>query len=148
MSEDQRPAELHDLDRETCFALLASQHVGRLVLPGDEVFVAPVNYVVVGESLVFRTDAGSHAAGAAGETMTFEVDAVNDQYEAGWSVVIRGRLQDITDAAAADVDLHERLESWAPGPKDRWLRIDVEDVTGRWLRGADRRPPLDGRGYI
>jgi nitroimidazol reductase NimA-like FMN-containing flavoprotein (pyridoxamine 5'-phosphate oxidase superfamily) len=148
MSNDRRPAELHELNRETCFALLASQHVGRLVIPGGKGFVAPVNYLVVGESLVFRSDAGSHAASADGHTMMFEVDALNEEHHAGWSVVIRGRLQDVTDSAATDVDLRERLEPWAPGPKDRWLRVNVDEMTGRWLRGADRQPPLDGRGYL
>ena len=148
MPEELRPAELHDVDRATCFAFLGAQHVGRLVLPGDEPFVAPFNYVVVGDALVLRTEADTHAALGVGQSILFEVDYIDDEYQAGWSVVIRGGLEDITDSPTVDADLRERLESWAPGPRDRWLRVTIDEMTGRWLRGADHTPPLDGRAYL
>jgi nitroimidazol reductase NimA-like FMN-containing flavoprotein (pyridoxamine 5'-phosphate oxidase superfamily) len=148
MSDEHRPAELHDLDRGTCLDLLASQKVGRLVLTGGQTTVAPVNFVVAGGAIVIRADARSHGSPPAGTAAAFEIDAFDVSEESGWSVVVRGRLEDITDTAMDDADLQERLRTWAPGPKDRWLRVTIDDVSGRWLRGADRKPPLDGRAYL
>jgi nitroimidazol reductase NimA-like FMN-containing flavoprotein (pyridoxamine 5'-phosphate oxidase superfamily) len=148
MTENLRPAEFHVLDRRTCFVLLTSQQVGRLVRPGDMPFVAPVNYVVIDDSVVYRSDEGSSAARVHGEAVVFEVDAIDGQKHGGWSVVVRGTAEDITDAAYTDSDLRDRLDTWAPGPKDRWLRIAVREMTGRWLRGAEQPSPLDPRGYL
>jgi hypothetical protein len=148
MTENLRPAEFHVLDRGACLVLLTSQQVGRLVRPGDMPFVAPVNYVVVDESVVYRSDEGSSAALVHGEAVVFEVDAIDDHEHGGWSVVIRGTAEDITDTATTDPELRGRLDTWAPGPKDRWLRITVTEMTGRWLRGAEQPSPLDERGYL
>jgi nitroimidazol reductase NimA-like FMN-containing flavoprotein (pyridoxamine 5'-phosphate oxidase superfamily) len=83
MPDEIRPAELRELDRASCLALLASQRVGRLVLPGDVPFVAPVNYTVVDEALHFRTDAESRASRTHGTKVVFEVDAVDEPHHAG-----------------------------------------------------------------
>jgi nitroimidazol reductase NimA-like FMN-containing flavoprotein (pyridoxamine 5'-phosphate oxidase superfamily) len=145
MAEDLRPAELHELDRAACFVLLASQHVGRLVVAGDEPFVAPLNYVVVDETLIFRSDDGSPGGRVRGPVV-FEADVIDDHERAGWSVVARGTVDDVTDDA--DLVVRTDLRPWAPGPKDRWLRITIEHVTGRYLRGEEQPWPLDGRGYL
>jgi nitroimidazol reductase NimA-like FMN-containing flavoprotein (pyridoxamine 5'-phosphate oxidase superfamily) len=145
MPEDLRPAELQELDRAACFVLLASQHVGRLVVAGDEPFVAPMNYAIVDEAVIFRSDAGSPGGWVRGPVV-FEADVIDDQERGGWSVVVRGTVDDVThDVALAD---RAGLHPWAPGPKDRWLRITVEHVTGRYLRGGEQPWPLDGRGYL
>ncbi|MBA3288895.1 MAG: hypothetical protein H0U21_12905 [Acidimicrobiia bacterium] len=39
MSDGGRPAELFQLDRSTCIALLGVHHVGRLIIPGDDPYV-------------------------------------------------------------------------------------------------------------
>jgi nitroimidazol reductase NimA-like FMN-containing flavoprotein (pyridoxamine 5'-phosphate oxidase superfamily) len=138
-----------EFDRAACLALLGSQPVGRVVLPGPEPFVVPVNYVLVDELVVFRTDAGSHATAAAGTSIAFEVDAIEATSEAGWSVVVSGRLEDVTEQVAADSRLTQALESWAPGPKDRWLAVHIANLSGRWVHGADGRSThLDERGYL
>ncbi len=144
MSDQHRPAELHDLDRGTCLDLLASQKVGRLVLTGSQTTVAPVNFVVAGGAIVIRADARSHGSPAAGTAAAFEIDAFDVAEESGWSVVVRGRLEDITDTAMDDVDLQERLRPWAPGPKDRWLRVTIDDVSGRWLAVPTASRPSTG----
>jgi nitroimidazol reductase NimA-like FMN-containing flavoprotein (pyridoxamine 5'-phosphate oxidase superfamily) len=138
-----------ELDRAACLALLGSQQVGRVVLPGPEPFVAPVNFVLDDDLVVFRTDAGSHAASAAGTSIAFEVDAIEAASEAGWSVVVSGRLEDVTEQVAVDNRLSEALDSWAAGPKDRWLAVHIADVSGRWVHGADGGSThLDERGYL
>jgi hypothetical protein len=119
-----------------------------VVLPGLEPFVVPVNFVLVDELVVFRTDAGSHAASCAGRSVAFEVDAVDVATEAGWSVVVSGPLEDMTEWVAADRRFRELVEPWAPGPKDRWLAVQIADISGRWVHGADPRSShVDERGY-
>jgi nitroimidazol reductase NimA-like FMN-containing flavoprotein (pyridoxamine 5'-phosphate oxidase superfamily) len=138
-----------ELDRAACFTLLRSQQVGRVVLPGTEPFVVPVNYVLVEELVLFRTDASSHAASCVGRSIAFEVDTVDVAGETGWSVVVSGRLEDMTEQVSADGRLGQSLEPWAPGPKDRWLAIHIGDMSGRSVHGEDARSThVDERGYL
>jgi nitroimidazol reductase NimA-like FMN-containing flavoprotein (pyridoxamine 5'-phosphate oxidase superfamily) len=148
MDPTQDANRARELDRTACFVLLGSQQIGRLVLPGTEPFVVPVNFVVVDDMVVFRTGADSHAAAAAGTSVAFEVDAVDVASESGWSVVASGPLEDVTDQVAPDSRLSQVLEPWAPGPKDRWLAVHVSNISGRWVHGVDARTGLDERGYL
>jgi hypothetical protein len=146
VTEALRPAEVHVLDRHACLVLLSSQQVGRLVRPGAEPFVAPVNYAVIDGTIVYRSDEGSPGAQAHGESVVFEVDVVDDHRHGGWSVVARGTAEDVTDNGQGI--LRDKPDTWAPGPKGRWLRISITEITGRWLRGAEQASPLDERGYL
>ena len=141
-------AQQRALDERTCRQLLASQHVGRLVLPGDAPSVVPLNYVVVDELVYFRTDAGSAAARGHGAMAVFEVDVLDELGRAGWSVLVRGLVEDVTDWATGCEDLNDRLRPWAPGPKDRWMRLTIEQVTGRWVRGEQEPWVPDEHGYL
>ena len=148
MVEHPSSAEQRSIDDVNCRLLLASQHVGRLVVPGRVPSVVPLNYVAVDEVVYFRTDAGSTAARRHGTVVVFEVDAVDELGHAGWSVVARGRVEDVTDWAATASELDGRLHPWAPGPKDRWMRLTVEEITGRWVRGEQEPWAPNERGYL
>ena len=77
------PAELFQLDRSTCLALLTTQHVGRLVIGGDDPTVVPVNYTAVDGTVTFRTVPGSVAATTDVERVAFEVDMFDDRTRSG-----------------------------------------------------------------
>ncbi len=139
MADEMRAPQQGELDRAGCVTLLLSQRVGRVGLPGPETSIVPVNYVFVGGAVVFRTDAGSRTGAHEGDVVAFEVDGVDPVGRAGWSVTVRGRLMDAADVVAADAAIDEMLETWAPGPKNRWFQIVVDEVTGRWVHGAE--PP-------
>ena len=142
-----RPAD-QELDRGVCVSLLDAKEIGRIVLPGADPFVAPVNYIVVDDLIVFRSDPASHAATRIGEMVLFEADTVDEAHEAGWSVVVRGPLADVTEPAATDPRMH-RLHPWAPGDKSRWLAVRIDDVSGRWVEGPVRPTThLDELGYL
>jgi hypothetical protein len=83
-----------------------------------------------------------------GTVVVFEVDDVDDNHHTGWSVLVRGELADATGALSIDDELTEHLEPWAPGQKDRWLLVRIAEISGKWVRGRDDRPPLDGRAYL
>jgi nitroimidazol reductase NimA-like FMN-containing flavoprotein (pyridoxamine 5'-phosphate oxidase superfamily) len=148
MIDHQADAQQRVLDSTNCLLLLGSQHVGRLVLPGDVPFIVPVNYAVIDGSVHFRTDAGSVASRAGGGIAVFEVDVVDETGHAGWSVVVRGVLEDVTASASVPDEWRSRLEPWAPGPKDRWMRLSIEEMTGRWVRGEQVPWAPDARGYL
>src|SRR6188472_271788 len=88
-----RPAELFALDRATCLMLLTTQHVGRLILGGDDPTVIPLNYAVAAGAIRIRTEDGGRASAGTGQPVVFEVDMVDARTHSGWSVVVRGRLE-------------------------------------------------------
>jgi nitroimidazol reductase NimA-like FMN-containing flavoprotein (pyridoxamine 5'-phosphate oxidase superfamily) len=140
---DEHPAELFQLDRPSCLALLSAQHVGRLVVGEREPVVVPVNYRLLDGCIVFRTTADGHAGRPRTAPVAFEVDMFDDRTRSGWSVVVRGPLSIAPpELAAVPVD------SWAPGRRERWMVVPVDVVTGRLLRGAIDAPVEDAGGYL
>lgn len=139
----ERPAELFALDRATCLALLKAQHVGRLVIGGDDPEVIPVNYTAVDEVITLRTAAGGWGDRPLPEPVVFEVDMFDDRTRSGWSVIVHGQMVPLPPGANPP-----DVETWAPGQRDRWLVVPVEAVTGRLLRGAVEAPAHRGEGYM
>ena len=137
-SEEPRPAELFALSVDLCRSLLGTQVVGRLVLAGPEPYVAPVNFAMVDGGIIFRSEPGPRLDRIQGNRVAFEVDDHDDRTQSGWSVVVRGTAYEITLDVAAEVGDARwgTVQPWAPGPKACWIRIEVESVTGRFLRGA------------
>ena len=126
-----------ELDRDECRRLLAGTSLGRLAInvPGWPPVIRPVNYVFdqSSGSVVFRSAQGSKftALLLSGQA-AFEIDGVEPQDETGWSVIVVGVVEEITNAV--EISRLERLglRPWAPGDKPHWLRI-------RSMGGAGRR---------
>lgn len=124
------------LPERECLELAASVPVGRIAFVSDgEVVVFPVNHVVDGRDIVFRTGMGrKYWAGDYRKNATFEVDDWDPQQKSGWSVMLMGRLEVID--RTEDLEL-ERLgalgiQPWADGePKDEFLRLVPAEITGR-----------------
>lgn len=133
------------LDRTTCLALVATATVGRLAVAvaGGPPLVVPVNFVLDGDTVVFRSDPGSKLRLLAGRAVSFQVDHVPPGGGEGWSVLVQGRAGEVP---ARDV-AHLRLVPWAPGDKDHWVRLRATVVTGRRLRRPGG-PAVDVRGYL
>jgi nitroimidazol reductase NimA-like FMN-containing flavoprotein (pyridoxamine 5'-phosphate oxidase superfamily) len=122
-----------ELTKQECFGLLAGQQLGRVVLVDDRGPLAlPVNFVVDQHSLLFRTDAGTKLAVASrGSRVAFEVDGTDAATRTGWSVLVRGEAVEVTDPAELERVRRLPLSPWAPGPKDRYVRILPSALTGR-----------------
>ncbi|MFJ9664718.1 helix-turn-helix domain-containing protein [Streptomyces sp. NPDC101219] len=126
-------AEFSELDEEESRALLGTHGVGRLALATDDgPFIVPVNYDVVDGAVVFRTAPGTTPARAAGHRVAFEVDRIDDALSQGWSVQVRGDAVTVTDPEET-ARLTERAYSrpWAGAERDRWMRIEPFEITGR-----------------
>ena len=94
-------AGLETLSFATCLHLLASVPVGRVGFLADgEVQILPVNHLVDGQDVVFRTTHGSKLSAAQGQrSMTFEADDYDERTHSGWSVVVNGRAEPIDEDA-------------------------------------------------
>jgi uncharacterized protein len=82
--------------------------------------------------VVFRSAQGSKfTASLLSGQAAFEIDGVEPEDETGWSVIVVGAVEEITNAA--EVTRLERLglRPWAPGAKPHWLRIRSTVVSGR-----------------
>ena len=143
MERQPHDHELIELDREECLALLAAGRVGRFAVASmnDAPLVVPVNYVMDGDAVVFRTAAGEKLAQLR-RRASFEVDGLDQPTETGWSVLVRGFAYEATSWEVAHLD----LEPWAAGDKDRWVRIVPTAITGRRITAG--RGVVDGRAYL
>lgn len=132
---------LEQLTREECLALLPTVPVGRLGLSIEALpAILPVNFAVADGSIIIRSVPGTKLDAAVAENVVaFEVDGFDPAGAWGWSVLVRGRGSEVTDAAELQ-HLHTLPHrSWAfdEGTANRFLRIDPTLVSGR------RFPPAE-----
>lgn len=127
------------LDRDECLQLLAADEVGRLaVIAGDAPAIFPVNYRMDGEAIVFRTDPGTKLDHGPRSCACFEIDRFDRGHHSGWSVVVTGRLEEVTryDSRTFDRVLQLPVDPWAGGEKSHWVRVVPERITGRRVGGT------------
>lgn len=125
------------IDRDECLRLLAADEVGRLaVVAGGAAAIFPVNYRLDGDAVVFRTDPGTKLDYGPRSRACFEIDQFDRQTRTGWSVVVSGRLEEVTryDATTLDRVQHLAVDPWAGGAKAHWVRLVPERITGRYAR--------------
>jgi uncharacterized protein len=140
--------EMLDLPREECLRLLASHSFGRLAVSMGEraPVVRPVNYLFdePSQSVVFRTAVGSgfHALLRSAEA-TFEIDGIEDRARTGWSVIMSGVADEVTNPNEISRLDGLDLDSWAPGHMAHWMRIRALTVSGRRVV----LPPEEVLGY-
>ncbi|MEO7427858.1 MAG: pyridoxamine 5'-phosphate oxidase family protein [Acidimicrobiales bacterium] len=127
------------IDRDECLALLRADEIGRLaVIDGGRPVIFPVNYVLDAEDIVFRTAPGTKVEQGPRAPACFEIDGFDRPHRAGWSVVVTGRLEEVT-AYNGSLFAHARelpVHPWADGPKDHIMRLVPATITGRRIRGS------------
>jgi nitroimidazol reductase NimA-like FMN-containing flavoprotein (pyridoxamine 5'-phosphate oxidase superfamily) len=135
---------LQALSADECLALLAMRSVGRIAvnIEGDGPLVIPVNYVLSGSAVVFRTDPGTKLDALALGPISFQLDEIDPLHRTGWSVLVRGRAE----AATYFESGHLKLEPWAGGAKEHWFRIVAHSVTGRRIALPEFLP--NQKGYL
>jgi nitroimidazol reductase NimA-like FMN-containing flavoprotein (pyridoxamine 5'-phosphate oxidase superfamily) len=114
-----------------CWERIAQAPYGRIVTAAaGEIDVFPVNHGVDRFSIVFRTAPGTKLLElTADRRVVFEVDGIDG--DEAFSVVVKGEADQFD--RPADVATAEQLgiTTWAPGTKDRWVRITARDIQGR-----------------
>lgn len=99
--------ETEELPRPTCLELLGSRSLGRIAFSRRALpAVVPVTYRLVGDRLVFfsPSEAGL-LTGGRNSVVAFEVDDVDPDTFAGWSVVVIGVIEE-----QQSVEVEEALE--------------------------------------
>jgi uncharacterized protein len=143
---EARVSETLDLSRAECLQLLAAHRFGRLAvaLTDGAPVIRPVNYVFdnSSQSVVFRTSHGSklHAVLQVREA-AFEIDGVDEDSRTGWSVIVHGAAEEVTNQAEVRRLGTLGVIPWAAGRKGHWVRIRARTVTGRRIGYA---PPAAG----
>ena len=133
-------AGLEILPFADCLRLLGSVPVGRVGFLADgEVVILPVNHLMDGPDVIFRTGSGSKLCSVGGKNrIGFEADDYDVVTRSGWSVVISGFTEEVE--SDAEIARFERLglQSWggAAARDPHWIRIRPTSVTGRRTPGT------------
>ncbi len=130
------PSALVDLSREECLRLLGTAAVGRVVVltAAETPVIRPVNFVFDerSQSVVFRCSGGTKLISLLGAARAwFEVDEIDPARRTGWSVIIAGVTEPVTQRH--EVARLERLalHSWVAGSDAHWIRVRARVVSGR-----------------
>lgn len=122
------------LTESECLALLRSCTLGRISFAsGGEIEIFPVNYGIEGSIIVFRSGPGTKLDAVPNTAVAFEVDGWDAESGRGWSVVAKGRAEEITTNSGRSAE-HLRLvhiQPAAPGDKWHWLAIQPSEIAGR-----------------
>jgi uncharacterized protein len=136
---------LEQLPREECLRLMASVSVGRIIytrraLPAVEL----VNFALDHGDIIIRTDSGGNLAVAIQHSVVaFEVDRLDADQRAGWSITAIGQSREVTDSAEIGQLQEMGLTSWAPGVREYFIRISPEILNGRRFRVSGQQALSD-----
>lgn len=125
---------LEVLDHTTCLDLLASVPIGRIaVIDGGEIAVLPVNHVVLDGRVCFRTAPGAKLDAAVMQhVVTFEADDHDPETHTGWSVVVKGRADLVTDDDQLQRLRDAGIRPWSsPTYRTNWVTLHANSVSGR-----------------
>ena len=123
------------LTGDECRQLLRTHDIGRFaVIVGGYPEVFPVNYTLVRDHIIIRTDPGLKLAHAHFERVCFEVDELDPGQRTGWSVLVRGIVHEVLDDDRHAEEIRAaatHITPWAGGAKQYLLFITPVRVTGR-----------------
>jgi len=126
------------LQDDECTRLLASVHIGRVALTRDSLpVILPVAFRLVGQDPVIRTGQGAvREAGRRRSVLCLEADGCAPDWSTGWSVIVTGRAELVTDQDTL-VAIHRlALPDWRRPSNgddydDLYVRIRTELISGR-----------------
>ena len=132
-------SDVEELSYAKCRGLLAGGVFGRVgICTADGPRIFPVNYSVVGETILFRTSPyGLVASHDWRSPLAFEVDYVDYAEHRGWSVLAVGPGERVDDVE--DLDHIKRTwdpRPWAAGARPLYVRLEWTELTGRRVGGG------------
>ncbi|GAA1757908.1 pyridoxamine 5'-phosphate oxidase family protein [Pseudarthrobacter sulfonivorans] len=145
-SPSESPVEV--LAPAECWKYLQSSYIGRLaVINGAVPEIFPVNFMVVDETVVFRTAPGTKLRSLLrGTAVAFEVDGLNPYGTEVWSVVVKGEPGPFEGDPASLQEGGPDREPWQSGLKEHLVQIRPADISGRRFAVSPRTrwwPPQD-----
>jgi len=122
------------IDRRECVRLLqTARGFGRIgaTVHGRAV-IYPVNFIVHRDTVLFRTRTGGELAEATNNVVVaFEVDQKEALYHEGWSVLVTGLATHVTEPTEIGQLSHLALTPWAGEARDCYVRIALDEISGR-----------------
>ena len=143
---DHKESGLKELTRNECLDLLRGHlAVGRIGYVVDGLaYIVPVNFVVDGESVVFSTARGSKLSWLSNHSrVAFEVDHARPLDRSGWSVLVHGTASEVVDPTELEALRQGPLHSWVAPPAAHWVRVSLDQVSGRRLQRPAREVDVD-----
>jgi nitroimidazol reductase NimA-like FMN-containing flavoprotein (pyridoxamine 5'-phosphate oxidase superfamily) len=131
-------AQLRILTDAECLELLEQAVVGRIGYVTDGMaIILPVNFTVLDGDIVFCTANGSTLKWLSLRgRLAFQVDESSWADREGWSVLIHGVAQEVTEPNDLEVLRRGPVRSWLRSAAEHWVRIRIETISGRALHGA------------
>jgi hypothetical protein len=110
--------------------------------------VLPLNRVVDGHDVVFRTAHGSKLSAVEGQHLAaFEADHYNEQTRSGWSVLLSGRAEMVEPEADIQQLGWRGLYPWASGWRRRRRGVRAADAVRAVPPGRMPLPQPPGRPH-
>lgn len=133
-------ATVTSLSHEQCIGRLQAGTIGRVAVSSRALpAIVPVNYVLAGRSVLFRTEPGGMLArGCDGTVVAFEIDDLAVDGRSGWSVLVVG-IASLLDGSAAVRAVETGLVSAAGEGRDQFVAITIGTISGRVVE----RDPLE-----
>ena len=127
------------LDYDACLERLARGSIGRVAVTAHALpAIVPVNYVLSGSKVVFRTEPGGMLAhGCDGTVVAFEIDDLAPDGRAGWSVLVVGVAQ-LLDGSEALRAVETGLVSAAGHGRDQFVAISIGTLSGREISAVQQ----------
>jgi uncharacterized protein len=121
------------LNEDECWRLVEKAEVGRLaVAVAGEPEIFPVNYVLDGRVLLFKTAEGTKlAALTISSRVAFEVDGYLPESGEAWSVIVKGKAERVERFPEIYAAEKLPLYPWQASPKQWFVRVQPAKVTGR-----------------
>lgn len=148
MASSPSESQTELLTPEECWKYLQSSYIGRLaVINGASPEIFPVNFMVVGETVVFRTAPGTKLrALLPGAAVAFEADGLNAYSTEVWSVVVKGTPGPFDGDPVSLRNAGPDREPWQQGLKEHLVQVNPLEVSGRRFAVSPRSrwwPPQD-----
>lgn len=123
---------MQPLSRDECIERLRMESIGRIAATHQALpVIVPVNYVLSGSSIIFRTEPGGMLARACDNSVVaFEIDRLAADGRSGWSVLVVGFAELLSGSAAVRAT-ETGLSSAAGDRRDQFIAIATAQVTGR-----------------
>ena len=134
---------LEEIGRDEAVELIETQQIGRLIFTRRALpAAAPVNYIARQGAVWFWTASNASLGQALHHAVVgFEVDHFDESARTGWSVLVLGIAELITDEKQIERARASGPRPWAPGRMEHLIRIPLAEVTGRridpWFPLAD-----------
>ena len=132
-----------ELSPARCGELLRSHCRGRVAWTApDGPQILPVSYAMLDRRIILRTSPyGLLSQLVERQTVAFEVEELQADSTAGWTVLVRGTVQEL-DRANLQVGrvVLDNVTAWGPGSRALLLAITAGSVSGREFHGMTFSP--------